>query len=262
MGQALLDGKVAVVSGAGEGLGRSICLALATNGARVVAGDIDADALAATVDAVQAAGGEATGAVTDIRDLAACRALVDRTVTTYGALDILVNDAYHGGDYTAFEAADLDNWRRTADVNVWGTLTMTQAALPHLKASGQGRVVMICTHGVEFIQPTFGAYTSSKAAVAHLTKLLAAELGTYGIRVNAVFPGPILGPALKAYLANLAASTGRSIDEIHAEWGAKNSLGYVVPQEEIAGSVVFLASDLATPITGQALYVDAGQVFH
>ena len=262
MAEGLLQGKVAVVSGAGEGLGRAICVALAVNGAQVVAGDIDSDALAGTVEAVHVAGGEASGAVTDIRDAAACQALIDRAIATYGALDVLVNDAYHGGDNQKFEDADLDDWRHTADVNVWGTLRMTQAALPHLKISGRGRVVMICTHGVEFIQPTFGAYTSSKAAVAHLTKLLAAELGTYGIRVNAVFPGPILGPALKAYLVNLADSTGRSIDEIHAEWGAKNSLGYVVPQEEIAGSVVFLASDLATPITGQALYVDAGQVFH
>ena len=262
MGHALLTGKVAVVSGAGEGLGRAICVALAESGARVVAGDIDADALAATVEAVGAAGGEATGLLTDIRDPAACLALADRAVAAYGALDVLVNDAYHGGDNTPFEAADLDNWRRTADVNLWGTLQMTQAALPHLKASGQGRVVMICTHGVELIQPTFGAYTSSKAAVAHLTKLLAAELGTYGIRVNAVYPGPIFAPALRGYLMHLANSTGRSIEEVRDEWGAKNPLGYLVPPEQIAGSVVFLASDLSLPITGQALYANAGETFH
>jgi NAD(P)-dependent dehydrogenase (short-subunit alcohol dehydrogenase family) len=262
MSDALLDGKVAVVSGAGQGLGRAICVALAANGARIMAGDIDGDALEATVEAVHDAGGEASGGVTDIRDAAACRALVDRTVATYGALDVLVNDAYHGGDFTPFEAADLDNWRRTADVNVWGSLQMTQAALPHLKASGRGRVVMICTHGVELIQPTFGAYTSSKATIAHLTKLLAAELGAYGIRVNAVYPGPIFAPALQGFLLGLAQSTGRPIEEVHAEWGAKNPLGYLVPPQEIAGSVVFLASELSLPITGQALYANAGEVFH
>jgi len=262
MGDALLNGKVAVVSGAGAGLGRAICVALAASGARVFAGDIDADALADTVEAAQVAGGEAAGAVTDIRDAVACQVLVDRAVATYGGLDVLVNDAYHGGDYKPFEAANLDDWRRTADVNVWGTLRMTQAALPHLKASGNGRVVMICTHGVELIQPTFGAYTSSKATLAHLTKLLAAELGAYGIRVNAVYPGPIFAPALQGYLVNLAQSSGRPIEEIHAEWGAKNPLGYLVPPEQIAGSVVFLASDLSLPITGQALYANAGEVFH
>jgi NAD(P)-dependent dehydrogenase (short-subunit alcohol dehydrogenase family) len=253
---------VAVVSGAGEGLGRAICVALAAEGARVAAGDIDGEALAATVDAVQVVGGEATGVVTDIRDPAACQALVDRAVGTFGALDVLVNDAYHGGDYQPFEAANLDDWRGTADVNVWGTLRMTQAALPHLKVADRGRVVMICTHGVELIQPTFGAYTSSKAALAHLTRLLAAELGTYGIRVNAVYPGPIFGAGLQRYLADLANSSGQSVDEVQAEWGAKNPLGYLVPPEEIAGSVVFLASDLALPITGQALYANAGEVFH
>jgi NAD(P)-dependent dehydrogenase (short-subunit alcohol dehydrogenase family) len=262
MGEGLLQGKVAVVSGAGEGLGRAICVALAASGARVVAGDIDGEVLAATVDAVQVAGGEAIGAITDIRDAAACQALVERAVAGYGALDILVNDAYHGGDYQPFEAADLEDWRHTADVNVWGTLRLTQAALPHLKASRQGRVVMICTHGVELIQPTFGAYTSSKAAVAHLTKLLAAELGVYGIRVNAVYPGPIFGPTLRAYLADLAGSSGQPIEQVHVEWGGKNRLGYLVPPEEIAGSVVFLASDLSLPITGQALYANAGEIFH
>jgi NAD(P)-dependent dehydrogenase (short-subunit alcohol dehydrogenase family) len=262
MGEGLLAGKVVLVSGAGDGLGRAICVAMAAGGARVVAGDIDGDVLAATLDAVRAAGGTATGLVTDIRDAAACTALVEHAVATFGALDVVVNDAYHGGDNRPFEAADLADWREVAEVNVWGTLTMTQAALPYLKASGRGRVVMVATHGVELIQPSFGAYTASKAALAHLTKLLAAELGGYGIRVNAVYPGPILGPALQAYLAALAASTGRPVEEVHAEWGGKNPLGYLVPPEEIAGSVVFLASDLALPVTGQALYVNAGEVFH
>jgi NAD(P)-dependent dehydrogenase (short-subunit alcohol dehydrogenase family) len=180
----------------------------------------------------------------------------------FGRLDIVVNDAYHGGDFQRFEDADLDSWKATAEVNLWGSLQMTQAALGPLKAAGDGRVVMICTHGVELIQPTFGAYTSSKAALAHATKQLAAELGHHGIRVNAVFPGPIFGPALRGYLASMADASGRAIEDVHREWGAKNCLGYLVPPEEIAGTVVFLASDLARPITGQALYVNAGETFH
>jgi len=258
----LLDGKVAVVSGAGGGLGQSICLALAAHGAKVVVGDIDGAAVEAATAAVRDAGGEATGTQTDIRDPAACAALVAHAVGTYGAIDILVNDAYHGGDFQLFEAANLADWRETADVNLWGTHTLTQAALEPLKRAGDGRVVMICTHGVDLIQPTFGAYSSSKAALAHATKLLAAELGQYGIRVNAVFPGPIFGPALRGYLAQLAETEGRPLEDVHREWGAKTALGYLVPPEQIAGSVVFLASDLSLPVTGQALYANAGEVFH
>lgn len=261
-GQNLIGPKVAVVSGAGDGLGRAICLALAANGATIVVGDLSADAVDATVAAVVAAGGSAIGAVTDITDRAQCEALVHLAFDTYGSIDILVNDAYHGGDFQAFEHANLSDWKQTAEVNVWGTLGLTQAALPHLKASGEGRIVMICTHGVDFIQPTFGAYTGSKASIAHLTKILAAELGQYGIRVNAVYPGPIFGPALQAYLASIADSTGTPLEEVHREWGAKNSLHYLVPPEEIAGSVVFLASDLARPITGQAIFANAGESFH
>ena len=258
----LLDGKVAVVSGAGAGLGQSVCLALAAHGAKVVAGDIDGAAVDGAVDAVLAGGGEATGLVTDIRDRGACTALVEHAVGAFGRIDVLVNDAYHGGDFQLFEAADLAQWKETAEVNLWGTLTLTQAALGPLKEARTGRVVMICTHGVDFIQPTFGAYTASKAALAHATKLFAAELGPYGIRVNAVFPGPIFGPALRGYLAQLAEGEGRPVEDVHREWAAKNPLRYLVPPEEIAGSVVFLASDLSRPVTGQALYVNAGEAFH
>src|SRR5579862_7203359 len=258
----LLDGKVAVVSGAGAGLGQSICLALAAHGAKVVIGDIDGDVVEAAAAAVRDHGGTASGKRADVRDPVACAALVEHALSTHGGIDVLVNDAYHGGDFMAFEDADLAVWKETAEVNLWGTLTMTKAALRPLKDSGAGRVVMVCTHGVDLIQPTFGAYTSSKAALAHATKLLAAELGQYGVRVNAVFPGPIFGPALRGYLAQLAESEGRPVDDVHREWAAKNALRYLVPPDEMAGSVVFLASDLALPVTGQALYVNAGEVFH
>jgi len=157
----LLQGKVAIVSGAGAGLGRSICVRLASHGARVMVGDLDERAVTDSIAAVQSVGGHAAGRVTDITDRAHCDALVRGALDEFGAVDVLVNDAYHGGDFSTFDRADLAVWRATSDVNVFGTLNMTQAALPALTASGSGRVVMICTHGVDVIQPSFGAYTSS-----------------------------------------------------------------------------------------------------
>lgn len=258
----LLEGKVAIVSGAGPGLGRSICLRLAEHGARVVIGDLHQEAVDDSVSAVRDAGGGALGRLTDITSRSDCDALVRMAIDEFGEVDILVNDAYHGGDFAPFANADLDSWRATSDVNVFGTLTMTQAALDSLSATGSGRVVMICTHGVDVIQPTFGAYTSSKAALAHLTKLLAAELGPQGIRVNAVFPGPIWGANLRAYLDSQAAARGVESQVVYDEFAAKNALRSLVPPEDIADSVVFLASDMARPITGQALYANAGESFH
>jgi NAD(P)-dependent dehydrogenase (short-subunit alcohol dehydrogenase family) len=253
----LLDGKVAIVSGVGPGLGTSVCGALREHGAQLVVGDLDAEAVARAVDEF-----DATGLVTDITDVEACAALVNHAVETHGRVDILVNDAYHGGDFTAFEDADLANWRATADVNVWGTLQMTRAALPVMKAQGDGRIVMVLTQGVEWVLPTFGAYTSSKSALAHLVKLLATELGQYGIRVNGVCPGPIFADALQGYLGMLAQERGVDVQVVYDEWAAQTALRYLVPPDEVAGSVVYLASDLARPVTGQAIYTGAGQWFH
>ncbi|TML12562.1 MAG: SDR family oxidoreductase [Actinobacteria bacterium] len=230
--QVLLADKVAIVSGAGPGLGRSICVRFAGHGAKVVIGDLDEHALADSIAAVHAAGGQASGRITDITSRGDCDALVRHALDEFGSLDILVNDAYHGGDFSRFEDADLTT------------------------------LVMICTHGVDVIQPTFGAYTGSKAALAHLTKLLAAELGTQGIRVNAVFPGPIWGANLRGYLDAQADARGVAAQAVYDEFAAKNAMHALVLPDEIADSVVFLASDMARPITGQALYANAGESFH
>jgi NAD(P)-dependent dehydrogenase (short-subunit alcohol dehydrogenase family) len=258
----LLKGKVALVSGAGPGLGRAICLRLASEGAKVVVGDINEAAMSGTVDAVVAAGGEAVGQPTDITDPEQCEALVAMGAARFGGLDLLVNDAYHGGDYQRFEDADLENWKLTAEVNLWGTLAMTKAALPLLKTAHEGRIVNICTHGVDLIQPTFGAYTGSKAAIAHLTKILAAELGTYGIRVNAVFPGPIWGANLQGYLDQQASARGVEPQVAYDEFSALNVLNSRNSPEDIAGAVTFFCSDMARAVTGQALYVNSGETFH
>lgn len=258
----LLQGKVALVSGAGAGLGRAICLRFAAEGAKVVVGDVDPSAVADTIEAVTAAGGEAIGQSTDITDPEQCRTLVALGGEHFDGLDLLVNDAYHGGDYRRFEDADLNDWKATAEVNLWGTLAMTKAALPHLKAATEGRIVMICTHGVDLIQPTFGAYTGSKAAVAHLTKILAAELGTYGIRVNAVFPGPIWAANLQGYLGQQAQDRGVEPQVVYDEFSALNVLNGRNSPEDIAAAVTFFCSDMARAITGQALYVNSGETFH
>jgi NAD(P)-dependent dehydrogenase (short-subunit alcohol dehydrogenase family) len=258
----LLEGKVALVSGAGAGLGRAAGCRLAVHGARVVFSDRDAGAVAASVDAVRAIGGHALGVVADITDRAMCDAAVSEAIANFGALDVLVNDAYDGGDFTRFADADLAAWRRTSDVNVFGTLTMTQAALGALRGSGSGRIVMICTHGVEVIQPAFGAYTGSKAALAHHTKLLAAELGSDGIRVNAVFPGPIWGPNLQGFLDAQARAAGVDSEVVYADFRSKNAMGQFVAADAVADCVVFLASDLSRSLTGQALYANAGESFH
>jgi NAD(P)-dependent dehydrogenase (short-subunit alcohol dehydrogenase family) len=256
---ALLDEKVAIVSGVGRGLGREVCLALLREGARVVAGDIDVESLG---ELGAAASERLVVQETDITDAAQCQRLADVALREHGRIDVLVNDAYHGGDFLTFQDADLDVWRDTADVNIWGTLRMTRAVVPTMVERGDGRVIMIVTQGVEWVNPGFGAYTGTKAAVAHYVKLLASELGPSGIRVNGVYPGPMWGPALEAHFAQLAESRGVSPDTVYEEWAADTALRHLVTPADVAGSVVFLASDLATWITGQALYVNAGQWFH
>jgi len=253
----LLEGKTAIVSGVGPGLGRAICDAFHREGARLVVGDVDEAAVKSVVEELGA-----TGQVCDITDAAACAALAELATTAHGQIDVLVNDAYHGGDFTTFEDADLADWRATADVNVWGSLQMVKAVLPAMKAQGDGRIVNILTQGVEWVLPTFGAYTGSKAAMAHLTKLLASELGQHGIRVNGVCPGPIWGPALQGYLQGIADDRGVELQTVYDEWASETALRYLVPPEDITGTVVYLASDLARPVTGQAIYTGAGQWFH
>jgi NAD(P)-dependent dehydrogenase (short-subunit alcohol dehydrogenase family) len=260
--KGLVDGKVALVSGIGPGMGRDITLLLAEHGAHVALGARTIEKCEAVAKEVVDLGREALPLRLDITDADSCRAAVVATVERFGRIDILVNNAFHDGDFTRFADADLASWRTTMDVNLWGTLQLTQDVAARMKDNPDGgRIVMTNSMSAVRIQERFGAYTASKAALAAATKTLAKELGRFGIRVNAVHPGYIWGESVEAYFRYQADKRGITFEERYAEVAGETALGYLPHSAEIAGAVLFLASDLAKPITGQALHVNAGHWF-
>jgi NAD(P)-dependent dehydrogenase (short-subunit alcohol dehydrogenase family) len=257
----LLDGKVALVSGAGPGLGRSVALALGSEGASVAVAARTESKVDAIAGEVRDGGAEALAVPLDVCDAGSCRQAVDRVVETFGRLDVVVNNAFHTGDFALFAEADLDSWRHTMDVNLFGTLQLTQATLGPLRKQGDGRIVMVNSMSSVRVEPRFGAYAASKAALAAATKSLALELGADGIRVNAIHPGYIWGDDVRAYFDMLAGSKGITPDEQYHEVASETALGYLPDADEIARAVVFFASDMSKPVTGQALGVNAGHWF-
>ena len=258
----MLEGKVAIVSGVGPGMGRDISLAFAREGADVALGGRTLSRLEDLAAEVEALGRRALPVVCDIVDEAGCTAAAGRAAAELGGVDILVNNAYDGGDNARFMDADLERWRRTMDVNLWGSLAMTRAVVPHMEARGDGRVIMINSMSVQRIKPRWGAYVASKGALAAVTKTLALELGAKGIRVNAIHPGYIYGDPVEWYFNHLAEKRGITFQEVYDEVASETCLGYLPNSEEIAGTAVYFASALAKPVTGQMIGVNAGHWFN
>ncbi|MEJ7585548.1 MAG: SDR family oxidoreductase [Acidimicrobiales bacterium] len=258
----LLEGKVAVVSGIGPGMGRDISLALAAEGADVVLGGRTEEKLERVAGEVSELGRRAVAVVCDVTDPASCGALAEAAAAQLGGIDILVNNAFHGGDAVRALDADLDTWRQVMEVNFFGAVHMTRAVVPHMVVRGEGRVIMINTMSTERLQAGFGAYAASKNALKSITKTLARELGGQGIRVNGVHPGYIWGDSVEWYFNHLADKRNVTFQEVYDEVAAETCLGYLPDSAEIAGAVVFFASDLARAVTGQSLGVNAGHWFH
>lgn len=258
----LFEGKVAVVSGSGPGLGREVALGLAREGADVVVAARREDGVAKVAAKVEALGRRAVPVRCDVTDPEQCQALAETAVAELGGIDVLVANAYHDGDFARVLDADLDVWRTTLEVNLFGAVHMTRAVAPHMKTRGGGRIVMVNTMSTERIQEGFGIYSASKAALKSITKTLAKELGRDGIRVNGVHPGYIWGPSVEWYFRHLAEERGVTPEDVYAEVADQTSLGYIPDAAEIAGVVLLLASDLARCVTGQAVGANAGQWFH
>lgn len=258
----LFEGKVALVSGSGPGLGKEVALGLAREGADVAVAARRSDGVAKVAAKVEALGRRALPVTCDVTDPDACKAAADQVAAELGGVDVLVANAYHDGDFASVMDADLSAWRTTMDVNFFGAVHMTRAVVPHMKARGGGRIVMVNTMSTERIEPGFGAYAASKAALKSITRTLAKELGPDGIRVNGVHPGYIWGPSVEWYLKHLAEENGTTPEEEYEKVASQTALGYIPDAAEIAGAVLLMASDLARCVTGQALGANAGQVFH
>lgn len=262
---SMLAGKVALVTGIGPGMGRDIALGLARQGADVALmarSDRSVPTVAAEVEALGRRAVQLQGSITRAED---CERVASEVADAFdGRLDILVNSAFHAGDHVRFEDADLERWRRPVDVNYHGTLRLTRAVLPLLKAaaarSGDARIVMINTMSTQVIEAEAGSYAASKAALGAVSKTLARELGGYGIRVNSVHPGYIWGDSVRIFLQWQAEERGGDTtwEDVYRERAEETCLGYLPHSSEIAGAVVFLASPLAKAMTGTALPVNGG----
>jgi NAD(P)-dependent dehydrogenase (short-subunit alcohol dehydrogenase family) len=256
----LLENRTAIVSGIGPGMGRDIALLFARHGADLALAARSVDALESVAKEVRALGRRALAVPTDIAKPEDCARLVERAARELGKIDVLVNNAYHPGTYELFESADLERWRAPLEVNLLGSLRLTQNVIPHMKRAGSGSIVMINSMIVRDVLPTMASYAASKGALLAATQGLARELGPYGIRVNSVLPGYIWGATLEGYFKMMADARKVDPDVVYREVASKLALGAIPTSEEIAGAVLFFASDLARVVTGQSLDVNGGQV--
>jgi len=256
----LLD-KVAIVTGIGPAMGRSIALAYAREGAKLVLAARRTDRLQAVVDEVEATGAEVIALPTDITDRAACSQLVDAALERFGRVDILVQNGHYDGDYKIVADSNPDDWRAIMEVNLFGALHLVQLVAPSMRGQGDGRIVLINTGASTDPPPTLGAYAASKAALASLVRTIAVELGPEGIRANGVQLGSVQGENWQGWVETGSQEAGMTPEEFERDQCKNIPLRCVPTADECAGAVVFLASDLSSPITGQSLAVNAGSWF-
>jgi NAD(P)-dependent dehydrogenase (short-subunit alcohol dehydrogenase family) len=258
----LLQHKVAIVSGVGPGLGQEIALAFAREGADVVLGARTEANLAKVHGEIEALGRRSCYATTDITDRAQCDRLVAAALDEFGRVDVLVNNAFAPDVFQPFEDVDLDAWRHIVDVNLFGSLQLTQAVIPTMKARGGGSIVFVNSMIVRKVLPRQGGYATSKGALLTAAQVLAKELGEHRIRVNSIVPGWMWGPSVEGYFRWQEQETGTPVQEQYDVIAADIALGEIPTDGDCAQAAVFFASDLASVITGQALDVNGGEVFH
>jgi NAD(P)-dependent dehydrogenase (short-subunit alcohol dehydrogenase family) len=243
-----LTGKVAIVTGGGKGIGRAIALGLAASGAAVVIAARNQQEIDAVAEEINQRGGKSIAVLTDLTINEQLETMVQKTLSTFGRIDILVNNAARSFLRSLMDLRE-DGWDKVFDTNVKAVWLLSRLVARTMVEQKSGQIINITTVGAEKAEAGMGAYCCSKAALKMLTRSMALEWAAYGIRVNAVGPALTRTEFSKPLWSN---------PEIAKQISAKIPLGRLAEPEEMVGAVLFLASGAANFITGQSIYVDGG----
>lgn len=248
-----LENRVALVTGAGSGIGRAIAEALAAEGAIVVATDIDPALAQATCDGIPGA----ASLPLDVTSIDAARSVVRQVETTVGPIEILANNAGVSTMAPIWELTERD-WDFNFDVNAKGVFVVTQAVLPDMMARKRGSIVNTASMAGKKAVPLLAHYAASKWACIGFTKSAAVELGPYGIRVNCVCPGYVATSMQERELVWESEARGMTVNDVIAEYIAKTPLGRMQTAEDVGRVVAYLASDDSDFLTGAAIDITGG----
>jgi len=244
--------KVLVTAGA-SGIGKHIAAAFLAAGDDVYTCDINADAL-------KSAAAELKGlkiGICNVGDRAQIEKMVADAADKLGGIDVLVNNAGISGPTAPVKDVDPDQWEEVLKVDLTGTFNVTKNAIPHLIRSGKGVIIIMSSAAGRFGYPNRSPYATAKWGLIGFMKTLSMELGEHNIRANAILPGAVEGERIERVFTGRAQASGKSVDEIKAIAMEDQSLKYLVDPHDIAALAVFLASDAAKAISGQALSIDA-----